>query len=109
MNKYLKVEEGSRGEIDSVDLVETSFELIKGDFDQYVKDLKEDEELDFEYIEEFVFCYEDKEKGLIEVAFDEETGATYIDYEKYKEQIDEILEDEDDESLIYDFLEEVRG
>ncbi len=109
MKKYLKVEEGSRGEIDSVDLVETSFELIKEDFDMYITDLKEEHEVDLRYIEEFAFCHEDWKTGLITVAFDEETGVSYFDYEKYKEQIDEILENIEDESLLYNLYEEVIG
>ena len=108
MKKYLKVEEGSRGEIESVDFVETSYELIKEDFDKYVEGLKEDEELDLGYIEEFTYCEEEQEKGLILVAFGEEEGCTYIEYEMYKERIDEALRNGDDESLLYDLLDEVR-
>ena len=109
MKKYLKVVEGSRGGVESLELVETSLELINEELDKHVEDLKEEGELDLKYIEEFTGCWEDKVSGLISVALGEEDGITYVDYEMYKEQIDEILKDEDDESLIYDFLDEVRG
>ena len=109
MKKYLKVVEGSRGEVESLELVETSLELINEELDKYVESLIEQGELDLKYIEEFTGCWEDKDSGLISVALGEEDGITYVDYEMYKEQIDEILEDEDDESSIYDFLDEVRG
>jgi hypothetical protein len=109
MKKYLKVDEGCRGEIDGVELVETSFELIKEDFDQYIIDLKEEHEVDLRYIEEFAFCHEDEKKGLITVAFGEEDGCAYFDYEMYKKQIDEMLENIEDESLLYNLYEEVIG
>ena len=53
MKKYLKVVEGSRGEVESLELVETSLELINEELDKHVEDLKEEGELDLEYIEEF--------------------------------------------------------
>ena len=109
MNKYLKVEEGSRGEIESVDFVETSYELIKEEFDKYVEGLKEEGELDLGYIEEFTYCEEEQVRGLILVTFGEEDGCAYFDYEMYKTQIDEILENEDDKSLLYNLYEEVIG
>lgn len=101
--QYLRVDRGSRGEIDGVELVRTSFSEVEEDFDKYVKNSEEEGD----YIGEWAFCYEVEEKGLIEVAFDEETGVTYLDYKKYKERIDEILENEDDDGLIYDLLDEV--
>ena len=64
MKKYLKVVEGSRGEVESLELVETSLELIKEELDKHVEDLKEEGELDLEYIEEFTGCWEDKDSGL---------------------------------------------
>ena len=109
MKKYLKVVEGSRGEVESLELVETSLELIKKELDKLVESLKQEGELPLDYIEEFTGCWEDKDSGLIMVGQGEEDGTTYVDYEMYKEQIEDILENEDDESLIYDFLDEVRG
>ena len=109
MKKYLKVVEGSRGEVESLELVETSLELIKEGLDKLVESLKQEGELDLKYIEEFTGCWEDEDSGLIMVDEGEEDGTTYVDYEMYKEQIEDILENEDDESLIYDFLDEVRG
>ena len=69
MKKYLKVVEGSRGEVESLELVETSLKLIKKELDKHVKDLKDEGELDLVYIEQFTGCWEDKDSGLIIFAF----------------------------------------
>ena len=107
MKKYLKVVEGSRGEVESLELVETSLKLIKKELDKHVKDLKDEGELDLVYIEQFTGCWEDKDSGLISVALGEEDGITYVDYEMYKEQIDEILEEFPDNDICIDFVEEI--
>ena len=101
--QYLRVDQGSSGEIDGVELVRTSFSEVEKDFKKRVKDSEEEGD----YIEEWAYCYEVEEKGIIIVSFDEEAVTTYLDYKKYKEQIDEILENEDDDGFIYDLLDKV--
>ncbi len=101
--QYLRVDQGSSGEIDGVELVRTSFSEVEKDFKKRVKDSEEEGH----YIEEWAYCYQVEQKGIIIVSFDEEAVTTYLDYKKYKEQIDEILENEDDDGFIYDLLDEV--
>lgn len=88
MKKYLKIEYGSRGEMEVVGLVESSKDEIQKELDLIVEGCEDGEE---EYYEEFMFVGEDVEKGVIEVCVSEEESYTYFDYELNKEMVDEVL------------------
>ena len=89
MKKYLKVEYGSRGEMEVFGLVDSGYDVIRKELDEIVSNC--DDEGMVEYYEEFMFLNEDVEKGVIEVGVGEEESYTYIEYDKNKEGVDEIL------------------
>ena len=86
---YLKIEYGSRGEMDVQGLVETSAIDLQKELDGIVDGCEGDDEI--EYYEEFMHLSEVEERGVIEVCVSEEESYTYVDYEKNKEGVDEIL------------------
>ena len=97
MKKYLNVEFGSRGEIDSIDWVEKTFDEVKSEGEKMYKDVVdemidncEEDEVDSvkEYIDEFVFC-ESKEGVGVEVGLGEECGVSWYDEEYVKEKLGE--------------------
>lgn len=87
---YLKVEYGSRGEMEVIGLVETSVKEISDWLDRIVDDVAEDED-EKEYYEEFMHISENK-FGVLNVGVSEEEAYCFIDYELNKEKVDKILE-----------------
>ena len=85
---YLKVEYGSRGEMEVIGLVETSADEVSVELDEIVNDC--DDEMK-EYYEEFMYISENK-FGVLNVGLSEEESYTLIDYELNKEKVDKILE-----------------
>ena len=86
---YLKVEYGSRGEMEIIGLVETDVFELQKELNDIVEGCEDEDEL--EYYEEFMLLNEIVDRGVIEVCVSEEESYTYIDYEKNKEIVDEIL------------------
>lgn len=93
MKKFVRVEIGSRGEIESVELVEGSVESLKKEFDEYVEYFREgcEDEEEFKSYEEFM-NFESFKEGYISEGRNEEWCFLYIEYEKFKELCDELLE-----------------
>jgi hypothetical protein len=87
---YLKIEYGSRGEMEILGLVETSAIDLQKELDGIVDGCEDDEGM-IEYYEEFMHLSEVEERGVIEVCVSEEESYIYVDYEKNKESVDEIL------------------
>ena len=95
MKKYLKVEFGSRGELDNIEWVEKCFDEVKSEGEKMYKDevdgmvdeCEEDEVDSVErYVDEFVFC-ESKEGVGVEVGVNEESGVCWYDEEFVKEKL----------------------
>ena len=86
---YLKIEYGSRGEMIVEGLVQTSAIELQKELDGIVDGCEDEDEI--EYYEEFMHLSEVEERGVIEVCVNEELSYTYVDYEKNKESVDEIL------------------
>ena len=86
---YLKIEYGSRGEMEILGLVETSAIDLQKELDGIVDGCEDEDEI--EYYEEFMHLSEVEERGVIEVCVSEEESYIYVDYEKNKEGVDEIL------------------
>jgi len=95
MKKYLKVEFGSMGEIDSIDWVEKSFDEVKSEGEKMYKEVVdemigecEDDEVDSVegYIDEFVFCNSKVGVG-VEVGLNEECGVCWYDAGYGKEKL----------------------
>ena len=87
---YLKVEYGSRGEMEIIGLVETNVLELQKELNDIIEGCEDEDEL--EYYQEFMNLDEVEDRGVIEVCISEEESYTYIDYEKNKEIVDEILE-----------------
>lgn len=91
MKKFLKIEFGSRGEVIVNGLVDGSFELFEEELEKFKESFDEE---DLEEMEEFI-SIEDNYKGLEGVIIEgrgEEETYNYIEYERYKEDCDKILE-----------------
>ena len=86
---YLKVEYGSRGEMEVIGLEETSASEISDWLDKIVEDCEDEEQV--EYYEEFMYISENK-FGVLNVGVSEEEAYCFIDYELNKEKVDKILE-----------------
>jgi hypothetical protein len=92
MKKYLKVELGSRGEVDGVGVVVGSLESFRKDLEVFKEGFDEDE---LEYLEEFVDLNgrfgNDEDDVLIEGRGEEECYY-YIEYDKYEEDCNKLIE-----------------
>jgi len=105
MKKFLKVFVGSRGCLEEVEVIESSYDEL---FELYDNEFKEYEDED--YVEEFCSIEVDEVKGLINVSLNEEEGVWYVDVELNEKFCNEIIElsdnDEDDEVIerMWDFV-----
>ena len=100
MKKFVKVELGSRGEVENVELVEKSYELIEKEFNEELGRLKEENEDDedyLDYLEEFGSIEIDEEKGEVMFGFGEEDCTFFVEVEKNKEVCEGLLENWDSE------------
>jgi hypothetical protein len=96
--EFLKVYVGSRGCLEDVDVVVSSYDDIK---EMYEKEFDEIEDMD--YVEEFCSLEVDEEKGLISIGLNEEEGVWYIDMSINRDLCDEISKldvDEDDDEIV---------
>jgi len=98
VKKFLKVFVGSRGCLEEVEVIESSYDEL---FDLYDNEFKEYEDED--YVEEFCSIRVDEVKGLLDVSLNEEEGVWYVDVELNEKFCNEIIElsdnDEDDEVI----------
>ena len=105
VKKFLKVFVGSRGCLEEVEVIESSYDEL---FELYDNEFKEYEDED--YVEEFCSIEVDEVKGLINVSLNEEEGVWYVDVELNEKFCNEIIElsdnDEDDEVIerMWDFV-----
>ena len=106
MKKFVKVELGSRGEVDNVELVLSSYELIEKEFNEELERLKEDEDEDgLDYLEEFGSIEIDEEKGEVMFGFSEEDCTFFVEVEKNKELCEGLLKYWEEEDLDVEFYE----
>ena len=104
MKNFVKVVLGCRGEVEEVELVKTSYELIEDEYDDKYSDLESDVD-NIEYLEEFANIEIDLEKGEVMYGFSEEDCIFYIEVEKNKELCDGLLEGWENEDLENEFYE----
>ena len=104
MKNFVKVVLGCRGEVEEVELVKTSYELIEDEYDDKYSDLESDVD-NIEYLEEFANIEIDLEKGEVMYGFSEEDCIFYIEVEKNKELCDGLLEGWESEDLEDEFYE----
>ena len=106
MKNFVKVELGSRGEVENVELVETSYELIEKEFSKKLENLKEDEDEDgLDYLEEFGNIEVDFDKGEVVFGFSEEDCTFFVEVEKNKELCEGLLKYWEEEDLDVEFYE----
>ena len=107
MKNFVKVELGSRGEVENVKLVKTSYELIEEVYDDKIVAMIESDFDNIEYLEEFASINIDKEKGEVEYGFSEEDCTFYVEYDKNVELCDGLLkcwDNEDLENELYELI-----
>jgi len=107
MKNFVKVELGSRGEVENVELVKTSYELIEEVYDDKIVFMIESDFDNIEYLEEFASINIDKEKGEVEYGFSEEDCTFYVEYDKNVELCVGLLkcwEDDDLENELYELI-----
>ena len=104
MKNFVKVVLGCRGEVEEVELVKTSYELIEDEYDDKYSDLERDVD-NIEYLEEFANIEIDLEKGEVMYGFSEEDCTFYVEVEKNKELCDGLLEGWENEDLEDEFYE----
>ena len=103
--KFLKVFVGSRGCLEEVEVIESTYDEL---YDLHDKEFLEYE--DEEYVEEFCSIDVDEEKGLINVSLNEEEGVWYVDMDINEEFCNELIElsdkDGDDQVIekMWDFV-----
>ena len=104
---FVKVVLGSRGEVENVELVETSYGLIEKEFSENYESLKEDEDEDYlDYLEEFSNIEIDFDKGEVMYGFSEEDCTFFVEVEKNKDLCDNLLKHWDsDEDMSVEFYE----
>jgi hypothetical protein len=108
---FLKVLVGSRGFIEEVVKVESSYEEIVEENEEYFRGLWEGEEEGedregmIEYVEEFCSVEVNKDKGIILVGLNEEECEYYIEYDRYKGDCDKLIKlYEEDDSVEFNDL-----
>ena len=92
MKKFVSIEFGSRGEVESIELVEGGVEVLREGYNEFVERFKkgcEDEE-EFESYEEF-FGFDECENYISE-GRGEEWNFIYVNYDLFKDLCDELLE-----------------
>ena len=105
MKKFLKIELGSRGEVENVEVVNTTYELIEDEYDDRYSDLSVDND-DIPYLEEFASSEINEEKGEVMYGFSEEDCTFYVEVEKNEDLCDRLLKGWDNEDdLSVEFYE----
>ena len=107
MKNFVKVELGSRGEVENVELVLSSYELIEKEFNEKLESLKEDEDEEYlDYLEEFGSIVIDEEKGEVMFGFSEEDCTFFVEVEKNKDLCEGLLKNWDsEEDMSVEFYE----
>jgi hypothetical protein len=107
MRNFVKVELGSRGEVENVELVLSSYELIEKEFSEKLESLKEGEDEEYlDYLEEFGSIEIDFDKGEVMYGFSEEDCTFFVEVEKRKDLCDNLLKHWDsDEDMSVEFYE----
>jgi len=109
MKNFVKVELGCRGEVENVELVKTSYELIEDEYDDKYSDLESDFD-NIEYLEEFASIDIDEEKGEVQYGFSEDDCTFYIEYDKNVENCEILLKEWKGEDVgLSDEFNEVLG
>lgn len=90
--EFLKVFIGSRGMLEEVEVVETSYKSLMEFYDEVFYEMGLELEDGEEYVEEFCGFDKDEVKGLVSVGLNEEEGVWYVDIEINKEFCNEIME-----------------
>lgn len=90
MRNFVKVELGSRGEVENVEVVSTTYELIEDEYDDKYDDLSVDND-DVPYLEEFSSIEKYEEKGVVVYGFTEEDSTYYIEYDKNESLCDKLV------------------
>ena len=105
MRNFVKIELSSRGEVEKVELLETSYELIEDEYYDKYSDLESDYD-NTEYLEEFASIEIDEEKGEVMYGFSEEDCTFYVEVEKNEDLCGRLLKGWDNEdSLSVEFYE----
>ena len=105
MKKFVKIELGSRGEVEELELVESSYELIEDEYDDKYSDLSVDND-NIEYLEEFASIEINEEKGEVMYGFSEEDCTFYVEVEKNEDLCGRLLKGWDNEDdLSVEFYE----
>jgi hypothetical protein len=107
MKNFVKVELGSRGEVENVELVLSSYELIEEEFNEIYNEFVEnnDDEDSLDYLEEFSNIDIDKEKGEVMFGFSEEDCTFFVEVEKNKELCEGLLKYWNEEDMSVEFYE----
>ena len=90
MKKFVKVVLGCRGEVDSVEKVESTYRDIEKNVKSIFRELKKEEGR--EYVEEFCFLNVNKEKGVVEVVLGEDESEFFIDCDVNGEDCNKLVE-----------------
>jgi hypothetical protein len=101
---FVKVELGSRGEVENVELVKSSYSLISKEYEDKYKELSEDED-ELEYLEEFGNCSIDLDKGEVMYGFSEEDCTFYVEYNMNKIECEILLSKWKEDNLDVEFYE----
>ena len=111
MKKFVKIELGSRGEVEELELVETSYELIEKEFSEKLESLKEGEDEEYlDYLEEFGSIEIDFDKGEVMFGFSEEDCTFFVEVEKNEDLCGRLLKHWDsDEDMSVEFYELIGG
>ena len=88
--EFLKVFVGSRGMLEEVEVVESSYKSLMEFYDEEFYELGL--EVGEDFVDEFCSFEKDEVKGLVSVGLNEEEGVWFVDVEINKEFCNEIIE-----------------
>ena len=90
MQKYLKVEFGSRGSLEVVGFVETDYGKLVEEMELFIEACEDED--DKEYYKEFMYVDEYGKGNWIDVCLSDDECCEYIRYEGNEVDIDRIVE-----------------
>ena len=125
MSTFLKIKLGSRGLVKNVEVVNTTYELIKDEYDNKYKDLSKDlsegnisalylEEfanicinedeapIDIPYLEEFSDICINEDEGTVVYGFSEEPSTYFIDFDNNSDTCNKLITGWKDENSDFD-------
>ena len=109
MKKFLKIELGSRGEVENVEVVNTAIELIEDEYDDKYSDLSKDSD-EIPYLEEFSSIEIKEDIGVVMYGFSEEDTTYYIDFDKNEDICKKVLigwTDKSQDNLLFYAIEDM--